>query len=503
MSGRPWFELEEVPDGSTALLAVGLSAEERSLFAAFEPDLEAATGVHCRFASSADGGLGRCMALRSRGTPVALLVSSALGDRQAMRFVRSIATPGGLSPVIVLGTRGDEMLFADALAARATDVLLRHELDADRLARAVRFAAEIARRDLAAEAAAAKVKTVDELLEAVWDLVEEGLLVVDGDHRVRRANGAASRLLGVEPETLAATPFGSLPWAIHGSAEGAVLAADEISADVERPAGGRLRVGLKARSLARQAGQSERTRVVAIRSRSEGQGAGLLVDEGRHFIGLGRFLAAVAHDLSNLLTPLLGYCELLVERLPADSPGIGYLREVDRSARLATELVVRLRDVARNQPQIEGTVVPDRNLLDLAGLLRSLVGRGIAVVEELRAGEVEVPLHPGELEQIVLNLAANARDAMPLGGKIALRSRTVAGGRWRLEVEDTGSGIPPENLGRLFDPAFTTKTAGKGTGLGLWIVRTLAEQAGGSVSVASQLGRGTTVALELPIRYPG
>ena len=503
MPGRPWFELEEVPEGSTALLVVGLSSEERSLFAAFEPDLEAATGVHCRFASSADGGLGRYVALRSRGTPVALLVSSTLGDRQVIRLVRSVATPGGLAPVILLGTRGDDELFAEALSARATDVLHRHELDADRLARSVRFAAEIARRDIAAEAAVAKARTVDEVLEAVWELVEEGLLVVDGDHRVRRANGAASRLLGVEPETLASTPFGSLPWAIHGPAEGAVLSADEISADVERPAGGRLRVGLKARSLARHAGQGERTRVVAIRARSETQGANLLVEEGRHFIGLGRFLAAVAHDLSNLLTPLMGYCDLLLERLPPGSPGLGHAREIDKSARLATELVVRLRDVARNQPQIEGSVVPDRCLLDLAGLLRSLVGRGIAVVEELRAGEVEVPLHPGELEQIVLNLAANARDAMPLGGRIALRSRAIDGRRWRLEVEDSGSGIPPENLGRLFDPAFTTKVAGKGTGLGLWIVRTIAEQAGGTVSVSSQLGRGTSVALELPIRVPG
>jgi signal transduction histidine kinase len=114
-----------------------------------------------------------------------------------------------------------------------------------------------------------------------------------------------------------------------------------------------------------------------------------------------------------------------------------------------------------------------------------------------------VPLHAGEIEQIVLNLAANARDAMPLGGRLSIRSRAVEGERWRLEVADSGSGIPPENLGRLFDPAFTTKAAGKGTGLGLWIVRSLVEQAGGHVSVKSALGRGTVVLVELPARFPG
>jgi signal transduction histidine kinase len=503
MPGRVWMESQEVPDGSTALVAVGLAAEERSLFAAFADDLEAATGVHFLYASSVDGGLGRFMALRARGTPCVLLASAALGERNTMRLVRSVSVSEGLVPVVVLGTRGDAELLAEALAARACDVLLRQELDVDRLARSVRFAVEIARRDLVEEAARARAREQDDLFETVWDLVEDGLLVVDGDHRVRRSNAAAARYLAIPGNELAETPFSSLPWSVPGNGEAGTFSAEEIAADIERPGGEKLRVALKIRPLARRAGAHERVRLVAIRRRAEAAEPAALSAEARHFAGLGRFLAAAAHDFGNLMTPLLGYCELLVSKLPDETPLRGYALEIERSARLAAELSFRLRDTARSQPVTEGTVAPDRCLLELAGLLRSLVGRGIEVTEELRSGELTVPLHAGEIEQIVLNLAANARDSMPLGGRLTIRSRAIEGGRWRLEVVDSGSGIPPENLGRLFDPAFTTKAAGKGTGLGLWIVRSLVEQAGGDVSVKSALGRGTVVTVELPARSAG
>jgi two-component system cell cycle sensor histidine kinase/response regulator CckA len=280
----------------------------------------------------------------------------------------------------------------------------------------------------------------------------------------------------------------------------APLAAAEVTAEIERPAGEHVRVGLKVRPLGRRAGPLERARLVSIRPRGEIADADLLTAEARHFAGLGRFLAGAAHDCSNLLTPLLGYCELILAKLPEDSPLIGYAREIERSARLAAELMHRLRDTARNQPVLGGTVLPDRCLIDLAGLLRSLVGSGIELVEDLRAGELEVPVRAGEIEQIVLNLAANARDAMPLGGRLTLRSRAEEGPSWILEIEDSGGGITPENLGRLFDPAFTTKAVGKGTGLGLWIVRSIVERAGGTVGIRSALGHGTTVRVEIPAK---
>jgi signal transduction histidine kinase len=501
MQGRPWVEAEEVPRGASVLLTVGLSAEERTLFAAFRDELEAATGVRCLPAATIDGGLGRYSAMRARGAACAALVSASAGEREAFRFLRCLAPPSGLAPVLVLGGRGDERFLAEALAARATDVVLRHELDADRLARSIRIAADLARRDLADERTRLRLREAEELQALVWETVDEALLLVDEAHRVRRANPAAERLLGRPSAELDGAPFSTLGWVSepHGDVIAEQFGAREIAAQLERPGAERIPVGLKVRPLGRRAGSRERARLIVAQSRAETAEQATLSAEARHYAGLGRFLAAAAHDCGNLLTPLLGYSELLLDRLPDGSPVLGYAHEIERSARLAAELMLRLRDTARSRQVIDAPIRPDRSLHGLAGLLRSLVGRGIELVEELRAGDVEVALRPGELEQVVLNLAANARDAMPLGGRLSMRTRSEPSGHWTLEIEDSGGGITPENLGRLFDPSFTTKAMGKGTGLGLWIVRSIVEQAGGGVTVHSALGRGTTVRVELPV----
>jgi signal transduction histidine kinase len=501
MQGRPWVERRELPEGATVLIVAGLSAEERSLFAAFAEELEAATGVHCLFAGTVETALGRLSALRPHGSPCAALLSAGVGEREVLRLLRWFATPGAIAPVVVLGTRSDEALLAAAMQARACDVLLRHELDADRLARTIRLAAELARRDLAEETLRTARRSVEELFELVWDLVDEGLLLVGEDRLVKRHNGAAERLLTTPGRDIAGAAFGSLGWgtpAFEPSASDAF--SGEMVTELDRPEGKRIRVGLKSRPLSRAAGAGGRARIVSIRPRPEAVDGVALTAEARHFAGLGRLLAGAAHDCSNLLTPLLGYCELLSAKLSEGSQTAGYAREIERSARLAAELMNRLSDTARNQPSSEGQVLADRCLLDLAGLLHSLVGRGVEVSEELRGGDLRVTLRAGEMEQIVLNLAANARDAMPLGGRLFLRSRAEGQRLWILEVEDSGGGIAPENLGRVFDPAFTTKAAGKGTGLGLWIVRSIVEQAGGTVAVRSSLGKGTTVRVELPAR---
>lgn len=500
--GRPRYESSEIPEGSAALIAVGLSSEERNLLDAFGADLEAATGVRLFSATTVEGGLGRLSVLRGRGTPCVGLVSAGVGEREALRMLRWFSAPTGLAPVVVLGGRNDGALLAEALACRACDVLLRHELDVDRLARSIRLAAELARRDLADEALRERLRGLEELLDTVWEVTEEGLLLVDGDRRVQRCNPAAERLFSLPGRELLGASFGALGWVSSSpeSTGAAQFAVAEIPVEIERHEEGRLRVGLKVRPLGRRAGAQERARVVSIRPQTDPAEAGALTAEARHFSGLGRFLAGAAHDCSNLLTPLLGYCELLLTKLPEKSGLAGYAREIERSARLAAELMHRLRDTARNQPIAEGSVVPDRCLVDLTGLLRSLVGRGIEVVEELRGGDLEVSVRSGEIEQIVLNLAANARDAMPLGGRLVVRTRAESEERWSLEIEDTGGGISPDNLPRLFDPAFTTKALGKGTGLGLWIVRSIVEQVGGTVSVSSTLGKGSTVRVELPAR---
>ena len=223
-----------------------------------------------------------------------------------------------------------------------------------------------------------------------------------------------------------------------------------------------------------------------------------LLAEARHFAGLGRLLAGAAHDGNNLLTPLLGYCDLLLAGLPQGSDLERYALEVERSARRTADLLRRLLERSRGRSEEIRPLVADQAVAEVGGLLRSLVGSGIEVAENLGASGLEVSLREGQIEQVVLNLAANARDAMPGGGRLELRTASESGRLWVLEVADTGVGIPVENLDRLFDPEFTTKAIGKGTGLGLWIVRSIIQEAGGRIRFTSRPGKGTRVRIELP-----
>ncbi|MGE0640660.1 MAG: ATP-binding protein [Thermoanaerobaculia bacterium] len=497
--------VREEQDGWTSVVAVGLSDEERHLLTTFAGEIGFDRGVRLLIATTVDGGLNRVAILRGHRKSCVGLISARLGAREVVRFVRWFATSDGLAPVVVLGGRGDEETFAQALAARACDVLLRHELDVDRLLRSLRIARELARRDLVEAAAEERWKESEALLDTVWDTVEEGLLLVDEQHRVQRFNGPAADLLDRPERPILGAPFGALGWA---PAENTDLAANrfastELLTEVEGASGEREKVGVRVRPVERsRSGGRDRGRLVFVRRRGESQEIRATLSEARHFAGLGRFVAGAAHDGSNLLTPLMGYSELLLAKLPPDSNLVHYAEEIQRSARLATELLRRLRDRGQSQPMPDRPVVADQSLVELAGLLQSLVGRNIEVSHDLQAGSLAVATRGGEIEQIVLNLAANARDAMALGGRLMLRTRNEGDTRWVLEIEDTGAGIPRENLSRIFEPSFTTKALGKGTGLGLWIVRSIVDQAGGRVEVRSVPGSGTVVRVELPATSP-
>ena len=485
----------------TSVIAVGLSDQERRLLTAFAGEISDGRGVRVLNATTVDGGLNRVAIFRGNGKSCVGLISARMGAPETIRFVRWFAGSEGLVPVIVLGGKGDEAVLGQALAARACDVLLHHELDADRLLRSLRMAQELTRRDTRVEEARTNTESTQAQLDLVWDTTEEGLLLVDGKHRICRFNAVAAELLERPDRQLLGAAFSSLGWVANGPAESGLsrFAAVEVQTEIELPSGAREKVGVRVRRVgSRRAPTDEQLRIVFLRRRGEGRELRVALEEARHFAGLGRFVAGAAHDASNLLTPLLGYSELLLAKLPAESDLVRYAEEIHRSARLATELLRRLRDRGQNQPSIQLPVSADRSLADLAGILQSLVGKNIEVSNELNAGNIEVSVRTGEIEQIVLNLAANARDAMPLGGRLAMRTRSEGGARWILEVEDSGAGIGRENLERVFEPSFTTKAVGQGTGLGLWIVRSIVDQAGGKVRIESTPGVGTRVFVELP-----
>jgi PAS domain S-box-containing protein len=212
---------------------------------------------------------------------------------------------------------------------------------------------------------------------------------------------------------------------------------------------------------------------------------------------IGRLAGGVAHDFNNILTTITGYSDVVMAGIPADSPLRSSAEHIQRSAARASALVRQLLVFARKQ--IASPVVLDLGVViaGMENLLRRLVREDIELGVELAAGVPQVEADPAQLEQILLNLVLNARDAILGGGRIVIATAAVAGGVL-LRVADTGVGMDEATRARIFEPFFTTKEPGKGTGLGLSTVYSIVEQCGGHISVESTLGKGSTFDIVLP-----
>ncbi|HJV22948.1 MAG TPA: HAMP domain-containing sensor histidine kinase [Holophagaceae bacterium] len=206
--------------------------------------------------------------------------------------------------------------------------------------------------------------------------------------------------------------------------------------------------------------------------------------------------AGITHDLNNLLGAALGNLDLL--RLKSDPmPETRELRGLEQALERAGNLSRSLMGLAREGPGPARAFDLVEHLRDLHPLLRAMVPRNLELAWELE--EVPLPIHgnPGQVDQVVVNLVSNAMDATPSGGRITVRARRE-GQDAVLEVEDTGSGIPPHVMARLFEPFLTTKPPGKGTGLGLSSVQAVVELLGGRIQVRSREGEGTVFTVRLP-----
>jgi two-component system, cell cycle sensor histidine kinase and response regulator CckA len=228
---------------------------------------------------------------------------------------------------------------------------------------------------------------------------------------------------------------------------------------------------------------------------------------------VGRLAGGIAHDFNNLLQVISGFASLALEDVPDSSPARGSLEEVTKATGKAADLTRRL--LAFSRKQVLAPVVLDLNgvIADLEAMLRRLIGEHIELTTVLAAGVGRVKADPNQIEQAVINLVVNARDAMPHGGQLSIstgvteivdgseaRPSDLRPGRYAVvEVRDTGIGIAEELKGRVFEPFFTTKGRDKGTGLGLSTVYGGVRQSGGHVSFTSTPGVGTIFRILLPM----
>jgi signal transduction histidine kinase/CheY-like chemotaxis protein len=227
---------------------------------------------------------------------------------------------------------------------------------------------------------------------------------------------------------------------------------------------------------------------------------------------VGRLAGGIAHDFNNLLTVILGFSKSLIEDLKDEDPNREDAREIHSAASKAAALTGQLLAFSRHQLTETQAVALDETLVKIAPLLRRLLGEDIHVHFDLSPKLAAVEGNPTQLEQAIINLAVNARDAMPGGGQLRIQagmreidsseaSRLAlnrSGRHAELRVSDDGTGIDPETVAYIFEPFFTTKEPGRGTGLGLSIVYRIVRQCGGAISVSSELGRGSTFTLLLP-----
>jgi PAS domain S-box-containing protein len=227
---------------------------------------------------------------------------------------------------------------------------------------------------------------------------------------------------------------------------------------------------------------------------------------------VGRLAAGVAHDFNNLLTVVIGYSDLLLKRLPASDrlrPSAEEIKKAGEQAALLTRQLLAFSRAQVLQPQILDL---DSLLTNAQQILERVIGEDIELVTHLPPGLGHVKADPGQIEQVILNLAVNARDAMPQGGWLALEAANVEldstyarghggvlpGHYVMVAMSDNGIGMDAETQARIFEPFFTTKEQGKGTGLGLSMVYGIVKQSGGSISVYSEPGKGTTFKVYLP-----
>jgi two-component system cell cycle sensor histidine kinase/response regulator CckA len=342
-----------------------------------------------------------------------------------------------------------------------------------------------------------------------------GVAFADAAGTIRQANAALAKFFGVSG-ALAEKNFGEL---VDNNDRAQVMAL------IARAANGETGLSaIEVRGIKSAGGEERMAELFA--SPMGGQAILYLVDvseqkaletkfaQSQKMQAVGQLAGGVAHDFNNLLTVIIGNCEFLLMRHQAGDPSFKEINEVHQNALRAAALVSQLLAFSRKQTMQPKVLALGDVIGELAQMLRRLVGEGITLNVERESDLWAVHADEAQLGNAIINLVVNARDAMPSGGTVAIRTanQTVtqssalgtaimpAGDYVRIEVSDTGTGMSKEIQSKIFDPFFTTKPIGQGTGLGLATVYGIVKQSGGFITVDSEVGKGTAFNIYLPRR---
>lgn len=418
--------------------------------------------------------------------------------------------------ILVSGTLGEETAI-ESLKAGATDYVIKSHLA--RLPPVVTRA--LRERDEQRQRREAEARYRD-LFENANDMI----YTRDLNGYFTSVNGMGERLTGYTRQQLLAMSLDQLfgPEYLHLRAEevlkyqgeAALAVAEEL--EFIRKDGTRVFVEVSSRLIyenSKPTGVQGIARDVSERKRAEEQRKHLedQLLQAQKMESIGTLAGGVAHDFNNMLTAIIGNIQLVLESTPSESLDYPMLTEIEKAATRATALTRQLLTFSRRQPIERRTIDLNATINELSQMLRRLIGEHVDVVIRLAEQLSMIFADPAQIQQVLMNLAVNARDAMPSGGQLLIATREVEldeqdcrnqpwarPGRYALLiVGDTGTGMDAELQQRIFEPFFTTKERGKGTGLGLSVVYGIIKQHEGFVQVDSAADRGTTFTIFLPV----
>jgi len=446
------------------------------------------------------------------------IVDYRLGARDGVSLLRDVRQRGIDTPVVMLTGYGAEDIAVESMKAGAADYLAKTNLTIEGLERAIRHALALTAGERQRRHAEAALRASEERFRALVENSSDALLLLDAEGRVTYMTSSSSRQFGWTPDQMVGKSIFEF---VHPDDTDTVTA--RMSDAIRNP--GR-RVTQEVRF--RHADGSFRTMEGVAVNRLDDPSVGAIVVNARDITdrrklegqlrmsqkmeAVGQLAGGVAHDFNNLLTAILGYCNLMLDDMKPDDPLRADLDEIRAAGERAAALTRQLLAFSRRQMLQPQIVHLNAVVQQLEKLLRRLISEDVELSTSLAPDLMTVRVDPASIEQILVNLAVNARDAMPLGGRLTIETAnveldetyavthvTMLPGRYvMLAVGDTGEGMDEATRARVFEPFFTTKEQGKGSGLGLATVYGMVKQSGGYVWVYSEPGHGTMFKMYFP-----